>query len=115
MLVINDLGARDGLIYFEVPFTCFDVVATWDKNQNYWLATDNGLAVASWLSAYDQWPKNWQTIIDVCNVNCCQEVFYTVGKQADEAARRLIIALLYLNQARQYSDTLSKNLIAPLN
>lgn len=46
MFVINDLDARDGLIYFEVPFTRFDVVAAWDKHQNYWLATDNGMAVA---------------------------------------------------------------------
>lgn len=108
MFVINDLDARDGLIYFEVPFTRFDVVAAWDKHQNYWLATDNGMAVASWLSAYDQWPKNWLAIISICNVKCFQEIFYTFGKQADEAARRLIITLLYLNQARQHSDSCRK-------
>lgn len=100
MLVV-DLDAKDDLLCFEVPFASFDVVAAWDKRRNLWLATDNGLAVASWLTAYDQWPKNWTAIIQVCGVSCCQEVFYAFGKQADEVARRLIIALLYLDQVRR--------------
>ncbi len=101
MLVLGESDTRGNLLYFEVPFACFDVVAAWDEHRNHWLATDNGLAVASWLTAYDQWPSNWAAIIQVCGVSCCQEMFYAYGKQADEVARRLIVALLYLDQVRR--------------
>lgn len=100
--MVDSLVARENVRNFEVPFACFDITVAWDEHQNLWLATDNGLAVASWLTAYDQWPPNWPAIIQVCGVCCCQEVFYAFGNQADEVARRLTIALLYLNQVRQY-------------
>lgn len=102
MLVV-DIGIRDDLLCFEVPFASFDVVAAWDERRDLWLATDNGLAVASWLTAYDQWPNNWAAIIQVCGVSCCQEIFYAFGKQPEEVARRLMIALLYLDQVRRGS------------
>lgn len=49
------------------------------------------------VTSYDQWPTNWEIIIRDCGVSCCQEEFYAFGQQADEAARRLIVALLYLD------------------
>lgn len=86
--------------YFQVPFAAFDIVVAWDDDRHLWQATDNGLAVASWLTAYDQWPSNWESIIRDCGVHCCHEEFFAYGNRADEVARRLMIALLYLNQVR---------------
>lgn len=101
LLVPDGLGSSCCERYFDVPFACFQIVAMWDEQRNLWQVTDNGLAVASWLTSYDQWPPNWDAIIGGCGVSCCQEEFYAFGQQADEAARRLIVALLYLEQVRR--------------
>lgn len=99
-MTLDGVGTMEDVRYYEVPFACFDVIAAWDEDQGLWQATDNGLAVASWLTAYDQWPSNWNSIIRDCGVHCCQEEFYAFGNLADEVARRLVITLLYLNQVR---------------
>ena len=87
--------------YFALPFSCLEVVVTWDRTAGKWRATDNGMATASWLTAYDQWPENSREIIGACGVVCCQDEFSAFGSRADQAARQLIAALLYLDEVRQ--------------
>ncbi len=77
MSFVDDADESNSTLYYSVPFTCFDVVVTWDIYQSCWMATDNGLAAASLLTAYDQWPINWKSIIQQCGVCCCQDEFYT--------------------------------------
>lgn len=101
MLASDGFETWVGHRYFELPFACFDVVAMWDERRERWQATDNGSAVASWLTAHDQWPPNWKSMIQVCGVSCCHDEFYAFGGQADEVAKRLITALLYLDQTRK--------------
>ncbi len=91
------------VLCFELPFARFDVVAAWDSKAGMWRATDNGMAAASWLTAYDQWPDGMEVFLGACGVSCCRDEFSALGSRAEDAARRLIAALCYLDELRKRS------------
>lgn len=89
------LAERDDCCLFQVPFNCFDITVCWDAPNQLWLATDNGMAAATWLTAYDQWPITMTKVITDFGVRCAEDEFFASDNYCRKrAAYRLIAALL---------------------
>lgn len=101
----NQRPGRESNEYcFPVPCNCFDVVVSWEEASRRWIATDNGLAAATWLTAYDQWPVTMTDIIDVFCVTCHQDAFCAFDDCCQlRAAYRLITALLCIEEVRLFA------------
>ena len=90
---------------FQVPFNCFDITVCWDAPNQQWLATDNGMAAATWLTAYDQWPISMTQIATGFGVSCVADEFFASDNCCRKrAAYRLITALLRVQEGLQGGD-----------
>jgi len=84
-------------VLYAMSFALFDISVRHDSSRSCWQATDNGLAAASWLGTYGQWPENHQSALGTIKmISGIDDDFLTHGITADEAAARLIAGLLYL-------------------
>lgn len=97
-------------IEFQVPLYGFAVVVTWDAMNNRWHATDNGHTETALLGKFDAWargPLRVDQVLQAVGVwQTADRELWTVadnpGAAPEDAARRLIAAISYLNALRVY-------------
>lgn len=101
----NQQLGRGSIEYcFPVPCNGFDIVVYWEEVNQRWIATDNGLAAATWLTAYDQWPVTMAEIIGAFCVTCDQDEFCAFDDCCRiRAVHRLIAALLCIEEVRIFA------------